>query len=155
MDSASLKKERFSVIDLLKDIQSDLSTRLESKNIELVFPEEDYQVRTNKGILKIVLRNLITNAIKFSFEKSKIELSIDASDYSDKINVKDYGVGMPDEVSAKLFADKVDSTEGTSGEKGSGVGLAICSDFIQRLGGLIRVQSEPGKGSTFSVELPK
>lgn len=154
MDTKSIEKNEFSLLKLLESIQSDLDGRLKEKNLELELPATDFKIRSNSIILKIILRNLITNAIKFSFEGSKIEISRVIGDYSIKILVKDHGVGMSEELLESLFKNKVASSTGTSGEIGSGIGLTICNDFVKRLGGIFHAKSKPGLGSTFTVELP-
>lgn len=110
-----------------------------------------------------VLRNLITNAVKFSFEDSEIIVSIDRN-YQDNtftgefiaVAVKDSGVGIDPDSLTKLFQiDKVQITAGTAKEKGTGLGLILCKEFIERHGGQIRAESEVGKGTTFYFTLPK
>lgn len=107
-------------------------------------------------MLKTVLRNLITNAIKFTQKSGQIRIkSRDISDYIE-ISVTDTGIGMSSEDMDKLFRiDVHHTTIGTSKEKGTGLGLIICKEFIDKNGGKIRVESKPGKGSAFIFTLPK
>ena len=105
--------------------------------------------------INLILRNLLSNAIKFSEKGGTI--SINAEEKEQKyyeITIRDDGVGMSAERLARLF-DVPTTTYGTKGEKGTGLGLTLCKDFVQKNGGEIWVTSEPHKGSTFYFTLPK
>jgi signal transduction histidine kinase len=108
------------------------------------------------NMINLVFRNLILNAIKFSDKGGSIEISAkqDADFYV--IAVKDYGVGINPEAQKLLF-DKTTgySTRGTANEKGTGLGLILCKEFIEKNGGQIWLQSEEGKGSTFYFSIKK
>ena len=102
-----------------------------------------------------VFRNLIINAIKFSFPGGTIRISSVSSAKGCTIRVTDEGIGIQPEIQQKLFnANEVVSTPGTTGESGSGLGLVICKEFLERNHGNIHVESEPGNGSSFVVTLP-
>ncbi len=111
---------------------------------------------SDSDTVSFIIRNLIANAIKFSNENSVIEvqatlLTDDTSEVI-KISVTDYGVGMTKQQQHQLFSEKtLISTQGTHGEKGTGLGLKLCLEFAERLGGKITVESEPGKGTTISL----
>jgi len=154
MDSFELKKEEFSLLKILKEIQSSVKNRLKDKGLKLSIPKEDITIVSNAAILKIVIRNLVTNAVKFSFKKSIIEVTCQSEKNCTIISVTDSGTGLDQKIASNLFKSKVESSLGTEGEIGSGVGLTICNDFIQRLGGEMSVESEKGKGSTFSIKIP-
>ena len=113
-------------------------------------------VDADKYILEIILRNLINNAIKFTRESGTIKLNaFDKKDYIE-IVVKDTGIGMTEEVVNKLFSNDTNiTTRGTKNEKGTGLGLMICKEFVNKQGGQIYVRSELGKGSEFIFTLPK
>ncbi|MEN8119941.1 MAG: PAS domain-containing sensor histidine kinase [Bacteroidota bacterium] len=117
---------------------------------------EDIYVNADKNMLLTILRNLISNAVKFTQIEGKV--FINARFKSDKnyieISVKDSGVGMANEKQAQLFTiDENISTKGTKGEKGTGLGLILCKEFVERHGGEIWVVSEVGKGSEFVFTL--
>lgn len=124
-----------------------------NKNIEIINELKDREVNVwvDENMLTIVLRNLIANAIKFSNENSKIYIVL-KTDKNGKntIGVKDEGVGISAERIESIFilGDNV-TTKGTKGESGSGLGLILCKEFIEKHGENIWVESEPGKGSTF------
>jgi len=101
------------------------------------------------------LRNLISNAIKFTPKKGKVEVNALTNDKYAEISVSDNGTGMTKETTAKLFRiDANLSTQGTENERGTGLGLILCKEFVEKNGGKIWVESESGKGSTFKFILP-
>lgn len=107
--------------------------------------------------LKLILRNLLTNAIKFSFPNGRIDIVINHNSGGKQvwIQVKDYGTGMTSAAQAGLFTGAVNaSAPGTQNEKGIGLGLQLIKEFITRNGGIILVKSNPGAGTTFSFCLP-
>jgi len=112
------------------------------------------------NLVTTIIRNLISNAIKFTSENDTIEIGILNNNFNDNsmicVFVKDTGVGMTQEIKDKIFRiDQNVSTLGTSQEKGTGLGLILCKEFVEMHNGKIWVDSEPGKGSTFCFTLPK
>jgi signal transduction histidine kinase len=104
----------------------------------------------------MVLRNLLANAIKFTPQKGRVTISSEIHPKHITIHVTDTGVGMTPEERTKLFQrNHLFSKPGTSAEKGSGMGLLLCHEFLLKSEGTIRVDSEPGKGSTFTFTLPR
>ena len=102
-----------------------------------------------------VVRNLMTNAVKFTGPDKKIEVKLQASDREIEVSIVDEGIGIPPEYLGKLFRiDEKFKSVGTAGEKGTGLGLIICHEFVEKHGGKITVQSKPGKGTTFSFTIP-
>jgi signal transduction histidine kinase len=107
------------------------------------------------NMIDTICRNLISNAIKFSPEGETIIVKISEKDWVVNISVIDNGIGMSDEVLLNLFSlDKKGSVIGTAGEKGTGLGLIICKEFIELHGGNISAESIPGRGSILRVTLP-
>ena len=116
---------------------------------------DNFKATADKDMLKIILRNLITNAIKFSYRNGEVELRAAADDCLVEISVSDNGVGMTEDAIQKLFKPGVGSSEyGTENEHGTGLGLLLCDEFVKKHGGKIWVESEPGKGSSFKFTLP-
>jgi signal transduction histidine kinase len=103
-----------------------------------------------------ILQNLISNSIKFSKNFSRIEVfTKKAGKGFVQVNVRDYGVGIADENQHKIFSlDSHFSTAGTAEEEGTGLGLILCKELVEKQGGTISFVSEPGKGSTFSFTVP-
>ncbi len=127
----------------------------ETKHIELKLDmgNSPIMVRADKDMLKTVIRNFISNAIKFSNEGSSIDIYVTLQDKFAKINVRDHGVGISEDRLHNLFrAGK--TTYGTNNEEGSGLGLQLCQDFAEKNGGSVCVESVQGEGSTFSVLVP-
>lgn len=109
----------------------------------------------DEPMINTVMRNLISNAIKFTRPGGSITISIRDSDDFKQISVSDTGVGMTPSDLSKLFRmDIWHSTRGTSEEKGTGIGLILCREFVEKHGGRIWVESEPEKGSNFIFTLP-
>ena len=104
--------------------------------------------------VRIVTRNLITNAIKFSDKDDVIEVSARQDGQNILISIKDTGMGMTTEQSNKLFKSKVDSNIGTHNESGTGMGLLFCKDLVEKCNGTIWVTSKRGSGSEFSFTVP-
>lgn len=110
-------------------------------------------VTADNDMLKTVVRNFLSNAIKFSPEDSSIEIIMTKEAEFAKVSVKDHGVGIAPERLGSIF-HKGETTYGTGGEEGSGLGLQLCQDFARKIGGDCMVESVVGEGSTFSVLIP-
>jgi signal transduction histidine kinase len=107
-------------------------------------------------MVETVLRNLISNAIKFTKNGGKIDVKVDEMADEVIISVIDTGIGMNLETQKKLFLlDEKMSTRGTENEHGTGLGLILCQEFVTKNNGILRVSSTEGKGSIFSFTLPK
>lgn len=148
------------VIDKMCDI---LMPQIEEKEIDAQCIDiEGKEVFADENAVFTVLRNLVSNAVKFTPRKGKIKVRAEIEKDEEgnktgftKIEVTDTGVGMPKEVSEKLFKlDNKYSTKGTEGEKGTGLGLIICKEFVEQNGGEIGVESTEGEGTTFWFTLP-
>lgn len=136
--------------DLLNDIAA-------SKNIEYKSNiTKNLEVFGDENMINSVIQNLVTNAIKFTNINGLVEIFAEDGDKFVKIIIKDTGVGISDERKKTLFKLGVNqSSFGTAGECGTGLGLLLCREFIERQGGMIWVESEYGKGSEFIFTLPK
>jgi two-component system sensor histidine kinase/response regulator len=130
-------------------------TIAEMKKVKLQFiPNNDkFEVHADNDMIKTVIRNFISNAIKFSREDSSIEVFITRQDDFAKISIRDHGVGIAPERLDTLFHGG-ETTYGTGGEEGSGLGLQLCADFARKNGGDVMVESTLGEGSTFSCLIP-
>jgi len=106
-------------------------------------------------MIKTILRNLISNAIKYSNTGGEITISASESRQFVEIGVADNGVGISLKSQRNLLRiDEFHSTKGTNDEKGNGLGLILCKEFVEIHGGKIRIESEPGLGSKFTFTLP-
>lgn len=126
------------------------------KNISISYSvNTDVIVQSDYNIVSTVLRNLIANAIKYSYSNAEILVSVDLIVDFVEVSIKDNGVGLSDDIKESLLHSvNIQSTRGTSNEKGSGLGLVICRELITKIGGKLLVESEVGKGSTFSFTIP-
>jgi CheY-like chemotaxis protein len=107
-------------------------------------------------MIQTVFRNLLGNAIKYTFRGGTIKITAINLGSKTEITISDNGVGMDEETRMNLFLqNKTSSKYGTENEKGTGLGLVLCKEFIEKHGGHIRVVSEQGKGSSFIFDIPK
>ena len=128
----------------------------ERKGILLLSPEQDeVYAYGDRDMINSVIRNLVTNAVKFTEKDKKVEIKVDTREEKVAVSIVDEGVGIPPEHMNKLFRiDEKFKSTGTAGEKGTGLGLIICREFVEKNGGEISVESKPGEGSTFSFTVP-
>jgi PAS domain S-box-containing protein len=126
------------------------------KNIALKYNQyTDFEVYADENMLKIILHNLISNGIKFNNTNGKIDIYTEQKQNGIEITVSDNGVGISKDIQSMLFnVYKNTTTRGTSNEKGSGLGLLICKEFLDKHNGHIWAESELGKGSTIKFILP-
>ena len=154
----SFEPERINAGSIItKSIQM-LSGAALQKNINLVSDiEEEVYVHADENLLLQVFNNIVSNAIKFTKDGGSIVISAMplASKIEVQFKVKDSGIGIKEEDIQKLFSvDSKYTTEGTSGEKGSGLGLSLCKEIVLKHGGEISVNSEYGKGTEFLFTIP-
>lgn len=107
-------------------------------------------------LLKTVLRNLISNAVKFTPAHGEVQIFASTQNNTATISIKDNGIGISEDISQRLFRidGDITSNPGTAGEEGTGLGLIICHEFIEKMGGTIRVESTPAQGSEFIITIP-
>ncbi len=152
----SFKPELLSLSEIVKPIIDEQNLIAKIKNISIhANLSDEVTVYCDYQMLETIIRNLISNAIKYSYPDGKIDFFAIKKEKYIEISVSDYGVGMNKEIKDKLFiVGEQESLEGTTGEKGTGLGLILCKDFVEKHGGKIWVESEPEKGSKFYFTLP-
>ncbi len=152
----SFNPEKVNLHELVAEEIKSINTSAKQKQITLnhsIAP--DLKVTADLDMVKTILRNLIGNAIKFTNSGGKIMISAQERKSFVEISVKDSGIGISEEAQRKIFKiDAFQSTAGTNNEKGTGLGLLLCKEFVELHSGNIRVESEPGKGSEFKFTLP-
>lgn len=158
MDEINVLRERLEIRRILDTVTGWLNPLAEKKKIVLKTECPDtLSILADSRVVETILRNLISNAIKFTPVGTpvKIYALADKQEETIRISVEDHGVGMSSEAVERLFkiGDKTRSV-GTSGEKGSGLGLIFCHELAQRMGGQIEVVSAKGQGSTFTLVVP-
>lgn len=145
---------------LVNDIVRYIEPTAKNKDIEIVYDKTlDFMVYLDRNMVTTVMRNLLSNAIKFSFRNSKVFIEIenfyDGNIPSLRVSVRDQGIGIPKDVREKLFKIEHNiTTTGTEKEQGTGLGLILCNELIKLHGGNIWVESEEGKGTTFTFTIP-
>jgi len=142
--------------DILSQMQALFSSLASQKSIKLVFEgQNDLIFKTDIDMLNTILRNLISNAIKFTPPNGIVTIKSMIENNKLIISVSDTGIGMSDDIKQKIFkiGEKV-VQYGTNQEKGSGLGLLLVKEFVTLLNGTIDFESEKGKGTTFTVTLP-
>lgn len=148
--------EVFDLTEVLQQNKELLAQQAAQKKIGLINRvSAPAYIHANKNSITTVIRNLISNAIKFTPPEGSITLDLATRGSEIVVSVADTGVGMSKEVLQKLFRlDTKHTTKGTANEKGTGLGLILCKDFVEKNGGRIWVESEPGAGSVFYFSLP-
>ena len=133
-----------------------MSNSASNKKISLVSKvDENIKVNADPDMIQTVIRNFVSNAVKFTMANGSVVVSAAEEENNIKIEIKDNGVGMSEKVINGLF--KIDAhviSPGTNDEKGTGLGLIICKEFVEKHGGKIEVKSEIGKGTAISFSLP-
>ena len=157
LNQLSLIRSDIDVVLLIEGLMAEMRTIAQKKSINIVFSDSyNIVLKADQNMVSTILRNLITNAIKFSNTGGEITISVNDYDEFVEFEVADNGVGMKDEVRRKLFQSNInESHEGTIHEQGTGLGLVICKEFVEKHGGVIWVDSELGKGSTFKFTISK
>jgi len=154
MNGQENDKVKVNLYLLIKALEDEQRLPLQKKHIELRnHIDKTISIVAEKEMMRIVCRNLISNAIKFTNEGGYIELDSRIEGDMLYLSVTDSGIGMTKEAIDKVNAKIYYNTTGTSYEKGSGFGLMLCRDLINRHGGDLLVESEPGKGSVFTVRM--
>ena len=156
-DSIEIDPEVFRLSDAVQNCCSLLQTQADNKKIKLLCDVSDeILIESDQDVLETIIRNLMSNAVKFTPASGTVSVKAIKTYEEIEISVSDSGVGIPKDVQKNLFRidNKLQSQKGTAGEKGSGLGLILCNEFIEKLGGSIRVKSEVGKGTTFTLRLP-
>lgn len=142
--------------DVLTETVNNLQSQILSKNIKIILPDNAaISIRADKNMLKTVLRNLLSNAIKYSYTNSQIKIDLTVKDHQLIFTISDNGIGISKEGMNQLFIlSELHSTPGTANEKGTGLGLILCKEFIENHNGSIWIESEYGKGTNISFSLP-
>ncbi|HEX2866426.1 MAG TPA: PAS domain S-box protein [Ignavibacteriales bacterium] len=147
----------FNLNELIMEILNIYNMNARRKNIEILCSmSESFDVYADKDMMDSVLRNLLSNAIKFTSSGGEIEIRIRRIEGYVEVSVHDTGVGISKDDMERMFRiDENMTREGTDKEKGTGLGLVLCREFVEMNKGTISVESEPGLGSTFRFTVPE
>jgi signal transduction histidine kinase len=150
------KPQKLSLADICKNILEILNPKAVAKNITInYYVADSIKVFADIDMIKTILRNLVSNALKFTNNGGTINVSSEENSENVTISISDNGVGIKPENITKLFnISEVITTKGTAEETGTGLGLLLCKEFVEKHGGKIWVESEVGKGSEFKFTLP-
>lgn len=155
MESACAIPQKIDIGKLVEEAIKLMRLQAESKKIAINFlQKERIFINADVDMVRLIIRNLLSNAIKFTPEKGRIYIDITLSDSVVQTNIKDSGKGITNEQMKKINENNFYSTIGTSSESGSGIGLMLCKEFLEKNQGYLMIESEPGQGSTFSFSLP-
>ncbi|MFA5805430.1 MAG: GAF domain-containing sensor histidine kinase, partial [Melioribacteraceae bacterium] len=151
-----LSPQKLNLFNIVNDNLDLLRASAERKQIRIEYNlTENISAFADEDMLNTIIRNLITNAIKFTNKGGLISINAVQTNGLAEITVSDTGVGMNESVRNNLFKlDATHSTSGTESEAGTGLGLILCKEFVEKNGGTIKVESEFGKGSRFIFTLP-
>jgi signal transduction histidine kinase len=155
MDSFTIQSKPVDIQQLVREVIQLLQTQAAAKNIYMSCQSEDIiQVVADKDMISLVLRNLLSNAIKFTPESGRIEVGVNDCESFVEIYVEDTGMGISAEALQQINANTYYTTKGTANETGTGLGLMLCKEFLNKNGGQLFIESEAGKGSIVSFTLP-
>jgi len=150
-----ISPERLDLAELVSGVVADLASTAQAKDVSIEAPVESSVLSVDRRFLATALRNVLSNAIKYSKPGSSVVVSLKSTEGSVMLAVEDSGVGMRPEQLERLFMPgKTMLTLGTGGEQGKGFGLAVSKRFLEAMGGDIRVHSELGVGTRFELILP-
>ena len=150
------KPQILSFKDICKDTLEILTPNANAKNITINYSATDeINIFSDIDMLKTVLRNLVSNAIKFTNNGGQIDINAEKNHTNVTITISDNGIGIEPNNLTKLFdISQIQTTIGTAEEKGTGLGLVLCKQFVEKHGGKIWAESEHGKGSEFKFTMP-
>ncbi len=156
MNREVFKPVDINLCDLIKRIEEFFLLQISQKNIKLIINcSRDVKLLADKNMLETIFRNLIGNAIKFTLHGGEIICNCILDKNYLKVQIIDNGVGMPKEKAEQLFAlDNIESTKGTNGESGIGLGLQLVKEYVHMHGGQISAESEVEKGTAICFILP-
>lgn len=155
MEGYKVIPAQFDILDLLKSNSTLLIQRFSEKGISISIPEEtNSEVLADRNMIDLVILNLFSNALKYCDKGDSVIISASVSKGFLTVSVKDTGTGIPQNKLTLLFTNSFYSTSGTRNEPGTGLGLMLCKEFIERNHGNIWVESEFGEGTTFFFSLP-
>jgi signal transduction histidine kinase len=156
MKHATVNPEVLDVQRMMIDVLQLLQLQAENKQVYLECKlDEPIYCFADREMVNLVLRNLLSNAIKFTPKNGTVYIGATEKSKQVEVFVQDTGIGMSRENMQRIFGDNYYTTKGTNHETGTGLGLKLCKEFLEKNGGNISVESEPGKGSIFSFTLPR
>lgn len=155
MQTDAVKPQMIDISGLMVEVTRLLRLQAEAKKIRVGLKADTSIIGfADKDMINLILRNLLSNAIKYTPDGGTIDVGARRSDQGIELFVKDNGMGIPADALQKIQLNNFYTTKGTAGESGTGLGLMLCKEFIARNDGALRIESAPGKGSTFTISFP-
>lgn len=156
MEGLNIANQSFNLNTVLGELENELQNLVITKKINLVLEKEaNIKIKADKEMIKSALRNLLTNAIKFSNQKQTVSLAIEDGGSIVEIKIKDEAGEIPKIIQNQIFKEPLKSVSGTRGERGSGIGLLLVKEFVNLNGGDIQFESIENVGTTFTLTLNK
>jgi two-component system, sensor histidine kinase and response regulator len=156
MQGDNINQQLINIGDLMDEVKHMLRLQAQNKKIYVnTKTDKPIYIYADKDMMNLVLLNLMSNAIKFTAPNGEVSVSALVKNETVEVHVQDTGKGISSDNLQKLFSNNYFTTKGTANESGTGLGLMLCKEFLNKNGGEIFVESEEGKGSTFSFTLPK
>ena len=151
-----ISPEKIHIARLIDDCQMLIRNAAESKHIRIsTRVDNSLFAYADENMLSTVLRNLLSNAVKFSYPGSEVLVKASLVNNMAEVTITDFGLGMDKQTMDNLFKIEVSqSSAGTEGEQGTGLGLILCREFVEKNHGTLTFTSELGKGSSFCVRIP-
>ena len=156
MKGNTINPQLIDIAGIVNEVKQLLRLQAESKKVYIKAKiDPSINIFADKDMINLVLRNIISNAIKFTPNNGEINVGATVKNDMVEMYVQDTGTGISSENIQKLFSNNYFTTNGTANESGTGLGLMLCKEFLHKNGGSISVESELGKGSKFLFTLPK
>lgn len=156
-DRIEFSPEPLNLREIVESCERSLKAQAQSKNVKIINKiDENLVLEADRNMLEAIARNLISNAIKFSYEGGEIIVEARENESDVELKVKDFGAGISQSDLDKLFRiEHIHTTAGTKNEKGVGLGLVLCKEFAEKHGGSIKADGKTGSGAEFTVSTPK
>ncbi len=155
MEANGLQADAVEVSQLVQDVVRLVRLQAAAKDISISYTDDaPVYAWADKDMITLVLRNLLTNAIKFTPHGGRVSIMVNQCAGFAEVAVQDTGCGISAEALQQIHANQFYTTKGTASEGGTGLGLMLCKEFLSRNGGQLHIESQKGKGSTFSFTLP-
>lgn len=156
MQSLEVTLEDVDVSEISEEVVQLLSSQAKQKKVRLVNKiKEEVFVHAQQDMIRLIIRNLVSNAIKFTPKNGTVTISVKEAGEKFEVSIHDTGIGISKEATLKICTDDYYSTNGTAAEKGTGLGLMLCREFLAKNDSSLHISSVEGKGSTFSFLLNK
>ncbi len=155
MKAHIVRPQELEVDKLIHDVLKPMHLQAEQKSITLENLADPLLAWADRDMICLVVRNIVSNAIKFTPKGGKVTIKTESFEFFVKVMITDTGKGMEQAEIRKINAENFYTTTGTAQEQGTGLGLMLCKEFLQKNDGKLYIESKAGKGSTFSFTLPK